>query len=124
MNKHAAIPILIIVIGMGLLFESKKIMPQVDWIWILGLLTVGTLILLINGITRLTIVVGPFLIICSVLSFLRQNAYMESGTEVPILIISVGILSLLSIMCDLPKSYLLSGDVADTSESEKKDADK
>jgi hypothetical protein len=94
--------IALITIGSGWLLSSVEVMPGVDWIWTLGLIVTGIVILLLGGIDKATIVAGPFFIATGILSVLRQNDYMQINTEVPILIIVLGILILFSCLSSLP----------------------
>ena len=61
------VPVLIITVGVGSLLSAAGVGPGVDWIWTLGLAVVGILALA-SGIDKVTAVVGPFLLLASVLS--------------------------------------------------------
>lgn len=96
-NKNFIIlAVSLITIGSGWLMTSVELMPGVDWIWTLGLSVTGILILLLGGVDKLTIVVGPFFIATGVLSILRQNGMININIEIPILIIISGLLILYS----------------------------
>ena len=73
-----------------------------NWIWTLGLGLAGLMILGMGGLNKLTIVTGPFLIIASVFSILRQTGRMSIDREVPILVIVFGVLMLISQLMPLP----------------------
>jgi hypothetical protein len=86
------VPLLIITLGVAWLMIAKGI-GGIDWVWTLGLAVVGVLCLL-GGIDKITVVVGPFLLIASVLSVLRQKGQLTWDVEVPSLVIAVGVLLL------------------------------
>ena len=91
-KKTLLIPILLIATGAGWLLTSLGVVPQVDWVWTLGLAAVGVLAFLIAGIDKVSVVVGPFFILASFLSFFRQTSRMDTNMEVPILVIAAGVL--------------------------------
>lgn len=95
-KKTLFLPIFLIAIGVGWLLTSLEIVPAVDWIWTLGLAVVGLLSLLIGGIDKVTVVVGPFFITASMLSFLRQTGRLYINTETPLLVIIIGVLLLIT----------------------------
>lgn len=90
------IPILMITVGTGWLLTVHKIIPGVDWIWTLGLAIVGVLLLALGGLDKVTIVTGPFLLISSIFSVLRQTERISIDSEIPILVIIAGVLVLIS----------------------------
>jgi hypothetical protein len=100
--KDLIAPILVIALGITWLLNVLDIMPGVDWIWTVALAAVGVITLLLGGINKLTVVVGPFLMISSVCSLLRQIGSLPIDREVPILTIILGILMLLVQILDLP----------------------
>ncbi len=97
-----AAPILVITVGVGWLLTTKNVIPGVDWVWVLGLGAVGILVLVLGGIDKLTVVVGPFLIISTVFSLLRQTDRMSENTEIPSLVIVAGVLMFISRLLRLP----------------------
>ncbi len=100
-------PTLVIVLGITWLLNTLHILPGLDWIWTVGLATVGVLTMAIGRINKLTIVVGPFLIVSSICAMLRQTDRLTIDIELPILITALGCLMLVSIVSDIPKSDLL-----------------
>jgi len=71
---------------------------------------VGVLILVVGAIDKVTIVVGPFLIISTVVSLLRQTGRLSENTEVPCLMIVVGLLALIARFLPLPMPRWLEED--------------
>lgn len=90
------VSILVIALGVALLLNTLHVIPSVDWIWTGGLGVSGILFIATGGFNKLTFVVGPFLMIASVLSVLRQTGRLSPDIEAPLLIISGGILLLLA----------------------------
>jgi hypothetical protein len=93
-RKTLVVPILLITLGVGWLLTTLGVVPGVDWAWTLGLAVVGVLAFALSGVDKVTIVVGPFFIIASCLSLLRQTDRLATNTEVPILVIAAGVLLL------------------------------
>ncbi len=73
MNKKLIAPILTIIVGLTWLLNTLNIIPGVDWAWSIGLATVGILSVAVGGFNKVSIVTGPFLIIASVFSVMRQT---------------------------------------------------
>ncbi len=87
-----AIALLIIAVGIGWLLSAHKVVEGVNWIWVLSLAVLGALTLVLGGIEKLTVVVGPFLLALAVFSYLRQTGRIGVETEVPSLLIIFGVL--------------------------------
>ena len=102
-NRRAlAIPVLLITIGSGWLLTAMGVAPGVDWLWILGLGVVGILTFALWGWDKATFVAGPFFIIASFLSLLRQSGRLNFEVEVPILVITLGVLLLAARLPGIP----------------------
>ena len=97
-----AVPVLVITLGVAWLLTSLKVLPGVDWVWTGGLGICGILILAVSGFNKFSIVVGPFLLIGSVFSVLRQTGRFAVDIELPILFIIFGVLLLISYLAPLP----------------------
>lgn len=106
-RKQLIVPILIILLGVTWLLNVLKIVPGVDWIWTVGLAAVGIIALVLGGINKLSVVVGPFFIIASICSVLRQTGRLELDREVPILTIVLGFLLLLAQITNIPSPEIL-----------------
>lgn len=101
-KSSIAAPILIITVGAGWLLTTQDVIPGVNWVWVLGLAVVGVLILVAGGLDKVTAVVGPFLIIATLFSLLRQTGRISIDTEVPSLVIAAGVLMLVARLLPLP----------------------
>ena len=85
--------ILIVTVGVGRLLTALAIGPGIDWVWSLGLTVVGLLAFVVGGrLDKWNVVVGPFFLIASLLSVLRQRELLNVEVEVPILLIAFGVL--------------------------------
>lgn len=111
-GKRLVVPVLVILLGITWLLNVLDIIPGVDWIWTVGLAAVGILTLAVGGINKLTIVIGPFFVIASVCSILRQTGRLEIDREIPILTIVLGCLLLLAQLLPLPVPEILKPDDA------------
>ena len=84
-------PVLITALGVGQLLSNQGVIPGVAWPWILSLAVVGVLLVVIDGVNKLSFVVAPTLVTASLMSFLRQTAQISLETEIPVLLIIVGV---------------------------------
>ena len=77
--------------------------PGVNWIWTLGLGVVGILTFVISkGLDKVSVVLGPFFLLTSLLSVLRQTGQLSVDVEVPVLVISIGALLLVAQLPSIP----------------------
>jgi hypothetical protein len=89
--------LLIMAVGLGWLLAALGVGPGINWAWILGMGTVGILTFVVSGgVDKASIVLGPFLLVASLTSILRQAGVMSFDVEVPVLVIVFGGLMLLS----------------------------
>jgi len=117
-RKTLLVPFLLIVIGVGWLLTTLGVAPGIDWIWTLGLATVGVLSFVVGGFDKFTFVAGVFFVVTSVLSVLRQTDRISFDVEVPILVILAGILLLIARHPAIPMPHwVLPPRDADQSES-------
>ena len=107
LGKQYIAPIFIIVVGVGWFLKVQGIIPNVDWLWTCALAAVGILTLVVGGFDKLTVIVGPFLIVASICSILRQTGCLSIDKEVPILTIVLGVLLLLVHILKLPTPDIL-----------------
>src|SRR5438093_957380 len=94
-KKPIVVSVLIIALGISWLLNTLHIIPGVDWVWTLSLGISGVLVVAVGGLNKLSFVVGPFLVIASILSVLRQTGHLRADIEVPFLVIVLGVLTLL-----------------------------
>jgi hypothetical protein len=104
-NSRAAlvIPILIIVVGVGWLLTARGFGPGINWVWTLGLGVIGILTFVASkGLDKVSVVIGPFFLLASLLSVLRQTNQLSLDIEVPVLVISIGTFLLMAQLPAIP----------------------
>lgn len=88
------VPIVLILLGGGWLLSSLGVLPEIDWVWTLGLAAAGVLPFLLGGWNKGTFVTGGFFAAACVLSVLRQTGRLDVKVEVPLLVTLLGVLML------------------------------
>ena len=101
-KKSLVVPVLLITIGTGWLLMTLQVMPAIDWIWTLALAVVGLLTFAIGGLDKVSVVLGPFFLLASGLSILRQTGRLRLDIEIPVLVIVAGVLLLLARLPAIP----------------------
>jgi len=101
-KKSLIIPILLITLGVGWLLTTLGVVPEIDWVLTLGLAMVGVLTFILGGWDKVTVVIGPFFVVASCLSILRQTERLHIDAEVPILVITAGVLLLAARLPSIP----------------------
>jgi len=95
--------ILIITVGVGWLLTAWGYAPGINWIWTLGLGVIGVLTFVLSGgIDKLSIVIGPFFLVGSMLSVLRQTERLSIDLELPILVILICVLIFIAQLSIVP----------------------
>ncbi|MES2537323.1 MAG: hypothetical protein V4632_15775 [Pseudomonadota bacterium] len=102
--KDAALPIVLIVLGAVWLLNSLQLMPEVHWLWIIGMAGAGVAILILDGFTKSSIVAGPLLILAGLLSFFYQYYGLGWRFILPVMLIAAGVLMLVARSPSIPES--------------------
>ena len=105
--KDAALPVILIALGAAWLLNSLDWLPDVHWLWIIGLAGSGVAILVLDGITKSSIVAGPLLILAGAMSFARQYYGLGWRFIFPVMLIGAGVLMLFSRLPSIPYSRQL-----------------
>ena len=95
-RQSIVLPVLLIGVGGGWLLSVMGIVPEINWVWTLGLAVFGFLTFAVGGLDKMTVVVGTFFIVTSCLSVLRQTGHLPLDYEVPILVMVAGALMLVA----------------------------
>lgn len=104
------LPFLIITVGVGWLLTTLGVAPQINWVWTLGLAVVGFTTFAVSGVDKASVVVGTLFLLASLFSVLRQTGKLQLDTEVPILVISMGVLMLIVRSSRIPvPSWIIQG---------------
>ena len=82
-NKTLIVPLLMIAVGAGWLLSAIGVAPDIDWVWTLGLAVVGLLTFAVGGFDKMTVVVGPFFLLASMISVLRQSGRLPRKEGLP-----------------------------------------
>ena len=110
--------ILLVGLGGGWLLNSLGFIPSVDWAWSIGLAVVGVLSVALSGFDKVSVVVGGFFLLASVLSVLRQIGSMSIDVEMPSLVIAAGLLVLIARSDSIPTPrWILKSEPSDGAES-------
>lgn len=88
--------VLLVAVGGGWLLSSLGFIPTVDWAWTLGLAVVGVLAVALSGFDKVSFVVSGFFGLASFFSILRQTRLLSMDVEVPLLVLSAGLLLLMA----------------------------
>jgi hypothetical protein len=102
--KDAALPVVLILLGLAWLLNSLDWLPDIHWLWILGLAGAGTAILMLDGITKSSVVAGPLLILAGLLSFFRQHYGLGWRFIIPVMLIAPGAFMLVARSPAIPES--------------------
>jgi hypothetical protein len=96
-NRRTLIfPLLLVAVGSGWLLSALEVLPDVNWVWTFGLAAAGILPIVVGGIDKASVVVGPLFLAASGLSAMRQLGRIPLEIELPILVILTGLLVLLA----------------------------
>lgn len=95
-RQTIVLPVLLISIGCGWLLSVLGVVPDINWVWTLGLAVFGFLTFAVGGFDKMTVVVGSFFIVTSCLSVMRQTGRLAIDVEVPILVMVSGVLMLIA----------------------------
>lgn len=95
-KRTLIVPLLLIIVGGGWLLTVAEVLPGINWVWTLGLAGIGVLMFPLAGVNKFSFVTGPFFILASLLSVLRQTGRLPLDFEVPLLVIALGALMLVA----------------------------
>ncbi len=95
-QKSLVVSLLTITVGVGWLLTARGVMPQINWVWTLGMAVCGVLMFAMMGFDKLSFVLGVFFLVCSLMSVLRQQKWLSVETEAPVLVIVAGVLLLIA----------------------------
>jgi hypothetical protein len=94
--RDAALPVMLIVIGAAWLAWHFGWFPDVDWIVAAGLVLGGVAVMIFDGITKSSVVIGPFLIGCGIAWAVHDRTRASWSVLVPMLLILLGVLMLVA----------------------------
>ena len=94
--RDASLPVTLIVVGLGWLLWEFRLFPDVDWIISLGFVAGGVLVLVLDGINRNSVVIGPFLVAIGVAWFVHDRYAASWRLIVPVMLVVLGALMLIA----------------------------
>jgi uncharacterized membrane protein len=103
------LPILLTAFGIGWLLKITEVSPTVDWLWTMSLACIGTLIPIVIGLDKVTVVIGPAFLIACCLSLLCQTEKLSTEYIFPIMLIAIGLLLAMARLPTIPKANWLVG---------------
>jgi hypothetical protein len=94
--RDAGIPVTLIVVGVLWLVWYFGWFPDVDWIIAVGLAAGGVAVLLFDGVTKSSVVIGPFMIASGLAWALHDRYRVSWSVLIPALLILLGALMLVA----------------------------
>ncbi|HVF65250.1 MAG TPA: hypothetical protein VNE58_14755 [Casimicrobiaceae bacterium] len=94
--RDAGLPVTLIVVGLAWLAWRFSWFPDLDWIVAFGLIVGGVAVLVLDRITKSSVVIGPFLIGVGVAWALHERYRVGWGVLVPTLLVLLGVLMLVA----------------------------
>jgi hypothetical protein len=101
--RDAGLPITLIVVGSAWLLWYFRLFPDIDWIIAAALALGGIAILFLDGITKNSVVTGPFLIASGVAWALHDRRNVTWFVLLPMLLILLGALMLIARRANIPE---------------------
>ena len=101
--RDAGLPVTLIIVGSAWLLWYFRLFPDIDWIIAAGLVAGGAAILFLDGITRKSVVAGPFLIASGISWTLHDRWRVPWTVLVPALLIVLGVLMLIARRPNIPE---------------------
>ena len=92
--KDAVVPVTLIVVGLGWLAWHFGWFPDADWVVALGFIVAGAAVLAFDGITKSSIVIGPFLAGVGVAWAAHERYRVHWTVLIPVLLVLLGVLML------------------------------
>jgi hypothetical protein len=94
--RDASLPVTLIVVGLGWLLWEFRLFPDIDWIISLGFIAGGIVVLVLDGINKNSVVVGPFLVAIGVVWFMHDRYGTSWRLIVPVMLVVLGALMLIA----------------------------
>jgi len=94
--RDAGLPITLIVVGLVWLAWYFRFFPDIDWVIALALVAGGLAVLIFDGLTKSSVVIGPFLIGVGIAWGLHERYRVTWSILIPCLLVVLGGLMLLA----------------------------
>ena len=96
MMRDAALPITLIVVGLVWLLWYFGLFPDRDWLVAGGFIAAGIAVMAVDGITKTSVVAGPFLIAIGIAWLLNGERGVSFRLIVPSMLVILGVLMLIA----------------------------
>ena len=94
--RDAGLPVTLIVVGLAWLAWQFGWFPDVDWIIAVALIAGGVAVMVFDGVTKSSIVIGPFLIGVGTAWAVHERYRIGWGVLIPVLLVWLGVLMLVA----------------------------
>ena len=94
--KDASLPITLIVVGLVWLVWHFRFFPDIDWVIALGFVAGGIAVMVIDGLNKNSIVIGPILIAMGAAWWLNDRYRLSWSLIIPALLVLLGVLMLIA----------------------------
>ncbi|HYH68992.1 MAG TPA: hypothetical protein VD866_30135 [Urbifossiella sp.] len=95
-------PVLLTTVGVAWLLTVEQADPRIHWVPVLGMAVVGVLTLVMGGLDKVTVAVGPFLLACTGFAVARQTGHITVERMLPCLVIVAGALMFAAHLLPVP----------------------
>ena len=102
--KDVGLPIALLLLGVAWLLDSLDWLPNIRWVWVIGLLAAGIGILVLDGVTKSSLVSSALLVGAGVMAFFHQFHGLGWRFIIPIMLIVAGVAQLIARSPAIPAS--------------------
>ncbi len=107
--RDAALPITLIVVGVLWLLWYQGWLPDRDWVIAIGFIAAGVVVLTLDGITKNSVVMGPFLIAIGIAWIVHDRYRTSYALIVPTMLVILGVLMLVARSPAIPERRARAG---------------
>lgn len=100
--RDAALPITLIVVGLVWMLWYFGLVPDRDWLVAGGFIVAGIAVLIFDGITKTSVVSGPFLIAIGIAWVLHDEKGLSFRLIIPAMLVILGVLMLVARSPSIP----------------------
>jgi hypothetical protein len=94
--RDAGLPITLIVVGLAWLAWHFGWFPDIDWVVAVGLVIGGIAVLALDGLTKSSVVIGPFLIGAGIAWGVHERFRIGWAVLIPCMLVLLGVLMLVA----------------------------
>jgi len=101
--RDAGLPVTLIVVGLVWLAWQFRLFPDIDWVIAAGLVAGGIAVMIFDGVTKSSVVIGPFLMATGAAWALHELQRVEWKFLIPGLLVVLGTLMLVARRPGIPE---------------------